>query len=273
MFERFTAPARRVVIVAQEEARRLGHDVIEAEHLLLALLADDDGGAIRVLVASGVEPEPTRAEIESRFGRGAATTVEAHIPFTDRAKRALELSLREALQLGHRHIGTEHVLLGLLRDGRGVGAEVLVDRGLELTEVRARVLDDLVEHPIEPPSEPEVPLSVELAGRPVRTVATTAFAPGPSAEPGRVTPGLLAVVFVLVGAIGAVVERPPTTLARFGLGLLLVGLVAALVSAVVQHAPGPWARRRGRLPRVGFTAAMLAFGVASGLLVLDALLA
>ncbi|MDP9867341.1 ATP-dependent Clp protease ATP-binding subunit ClpC [Streptosporangium brasiliense] len=138
MFERFTDRARRVVVLAQEEARRLGHDHIGTEHILLGLLGED-GAADRALRAVGISREQVRDEIEEIIGRGADAPP-GHIPFTPRAKKVLELSLREALDLHHGHIGTEHILLGLIREGEGVAAQVLTGRGARLEAVRAQVL-------------------------------------------------------------------------------------------------------------------------------------
>jgi Clp amino terminal domain, pathogenicity island component len=138
-FERFTDRARRVVVLAQEEARLLGHDWIGTEHLLLGLLHEGEGVAAEALESLGISLERVRAEVEEIIGEGDAGP-SGHIPFTPRAKKVLELSLREALQLGHHHIGTEHVLLGLIREGEGIAAQVLVKVGAELERVRSAVL-------------------------------------------------------------------------------------------------------------------------------------
>ncbi|HET6954675.1 MAG TPA: Clp protease N-terminal domain-containing protein [Acidimicrobiales bacterium] len=138
MFERFTNRARRVVVLSQEEARRLGHGYIGTEHLLLGLLGVDDGVGARALVASGVDLDGARAQVESIVGRGEAP-VSGHVPFTPRAKRVLELALREALQLGHNYIGTEHVLLGIVREGEGAASRVLAAMGAVPADVDARV--------------------------------------------------------------------------------------------------------------------------------------
>ncbi|MBA2624296.1 MAG: hypothetical protein H0U89_01615 [Acidimicrobiia bacterium] len=141
MFERFTDPARRVVVLAQEEARRLGHDWIGTEHVLLGLLREQGTVAAEVLTAMGVRLDRVRGEVEGIIGRRSGTSPSGHIPFTPRAKKVLELSLREALHLGHNHIGTEHVLLGLLREGEGLANQVLVKLGADLPRVRQAVLD------------------------------------------------------------------------------------------------------------------------------------
>jgi ATP-dependent Clp protease ATP-binding subunit ClpC len=140
MFERFTERARRVVVLAQEEARELDHNYIGTEHLLLGLLREGEGMAARVLDELGISRLAVREQVVKLIGRGRSTP-SGHIPFTPRAKKALELSLREALQLSHNHIGTEHVLLGLIREGEGVAAQVLVELGADLNRVRAKVLE------------------------------------------------------------------------------------------------------------------------------------
>jgi len=140
MFERFTDRARRVVVMAQDEARRLNHDYIGTEHLLLGLLHPEVGGlAGRALVELGVSLEAVREEVLAIIGPGQRTP-SGHIPFTPRAKKVLELSLREALQLGADYIGTEHLLLGLIREGGGVAAQVLAKLGKPLDEVRQTVI-------------------------------------------------------------------------------------------------------------------------------------
>ena len=140
MFERFTDRARRVVVLAQEESRLLKHNYIGTEHLLLGLLHEGEGLAAKALGSLGVYLEQVRGEIGEMIGVGSATPPR-HIPFTPRAKKVLELSLREALQLGHNYIGTEHILLGLLREGEGVAAQVLTKLGLDLAKVRQALLE------------------------------------------------------------------------------------------------------------------------------------
>jgi ATP-dependent Clp protease ATP-binding subunit ClpA len=142
MFERFTDRARRAVVLAQEEARQLDHDYIGTEHILLGLLGERDGIAAQSLRRLGVGLNDVRDEITANVGRGDKSPA-GHIPFTPRAKKVLELSLREALQLGHNYIGTEHILLGLVREGQGMAAHVLVQRGAPLERVRATVTDAL----------------------------------------------------------------------------------------------------------------------------------
>ena len=139
MFERFTDRARRVVVLAQEEARKLEHDYIGTEHLLLALIREGDGVAAKALRALDVDLDTLRREVEALVGRGQQPSP-GHIPFTPRAKKVLELALRESVQLGHDYIGTEHLLLGLLREGEGPAAQVLQQRGIELNTVRQEVI-------------------------------------------------------------------------------------------------------------------------------------
>jgi len=139
MFERFTDRARRVVVLAQEEARLLNHNYIGTEHLLLGLIHEGEGLAAKALESLGVSLDQVRSQVEDMIGVGTATP-QGHIPFTPRAKKVLELSLREALQLGHNYIGTEHILLGLLREGEGVATQVLLKIGLELPKIRQTVL-------------------------------------------------------------------------------------------------------------------------------------
>ena len=124
MFERFTDRARRVVVLAQEEARMLSHNYIGTEHILLGLIHEGEGVAAKALESLGISLEAVRAQVEEIIGQGQQAP-SGHIPFTPRAKKVLELSLREALQLGHNYIGTEHILLGLIREGEGVAAQVL----------------------------------------------------------------------------------------------------------------------------------------------------
>ena len=139
MFERFTDRARRVVVLAQEEARLLNHNYIGTEHILLGLIHEGEGVAAKGLESLGISLEAVRSQVEELIGHGASSP-SGHIPFTPRAKKVLELSLREALQLGHNYIGTEHILLGLIREGEGVAAQVLVKLGADLSRVRQQVI-------------------------------------------------------------------------------------------------------------------------------------
>jgi ATP-dependent Clp protease ATP-binding subunit ClpA len=139
VFERFTDRARRVVVLAQEEARLLNHNDIGTEHILLGLIHEGEGVAARALESLDISLEAVRAEVTEIIGQGQSPPT-GHIPFTPRAKKVLELSLREALELGHDYIGTEHILLGLLREGEGVAAQVLVKLGASLERVRQVVV-------------------------------------------------------------------------------------------------------------------------------------
>jgi len=139
MFERFTDRARRVVVLAQEEARLLNHNYIGTEHILLGLIHEGEGVAAKALESLSISLESVRGQVEEIIGQGGSSP-SGHIPFTPRAKKVLELSLREALQLGHNYIGTEHILLGLIREGEGVAAQVLVKLGADLARVREQVI-------------------------------------------------------------------------------------------------------------------------------------
>jgi ATP-dependent Clp protease ATP-binding subunit ClpC len=140
MFERFTDRARRVVVLAQDEARRLNHNYIGTEHILLGLIHEGEGVAAKALESLGISLNAVRQEVEQIIGRGQQAH-SGHIPFTPRAKKVMELSLRESLQLGHNYIGTEHILLGLIREGDGVAAQVLVKLGADLNRVRQQVIE------------------------------------------------------------------------------------------------------------------------------------
>src|SRR5256886_4595503 len=139
MFERFTDRARRVVVLAQEEARLLNHNYSGTEHILLGLISEGEGVAAKALESLGISLEAVRQQVEEIIGTGSSSP-QGHIPFTPRAKKVLELSLREALQLGHNYIGTEHILLGLIREGEGVAAQVLQKLGADLGRVRQQVI-------------------------------------------------------------------------------------------------------------------------------------
>ena len=140
MFERFTDRARRVVVLAQDEARSLNHNYIGTEHLLLGLITEGEGVAAKALESLDINKDAVRAAVIDIIGEGEKP-VEGHIPFTPRAKRVFELSLREALQLGHNYIGTEHLLLGLLKEGEGVASQVLIKLGADLSKVRQTVIE------------------------------------------------------------------------------------------------------------------------------------
>jgi ATP-dependent Clp protease ATP-binding subunit ClpC len=151
MFERFTNQARRVVVLAQEEARRLLHNYIGTEHILLGLLREDEGAAATALAAADVTLDGARLEVETIIGRGQHEP-SGHIPFTPRAKKVLELSLREAVRLGHDYIDTGHILLGLIREGDGVAVQVVVNLGADPKKISQRVVlelgGDIAEAPV-----------------------------------------------------------------------------------------------------------------------------
>jgi ATP-dependent Clp protease ATP-binding subunit ClpC len=138
MFEKFTDRARRVVVLAQDEARDLNHNYIGTEHLLLGLVSEGEGVAVAALKSLGISLQTIRQQVEDIIGRGQGSQ-SGHIPFTPRAKKVLELSLREALHLGHNYIGTEHILLGLIHEAEGVAAQVLTGLGANLDVVRREV--------------------------------------------------------------------------------------------------------------------------------------
>jgi ATP-dependent Clp protease ATP-binding subunit ClpA len=175
VFERFTDRARQVVVLAHEEARLLKHNYIGTEHILLGLIHEREGVAAKALEQLGISLEAVRTQVEEIIGQGGSSP-SGHIPFTPRAKKVLELSLREALQLGHDHIGTEHLLLGLMSEGEGIAAQVLVRLGAEVDAVRHQVKKLVSGHP----SEPQRPTAVE--GEPTR--------PAPRAEAAQ-TPAML----------------------------------------------------------------------------------
>jgi ATP-dependent Clp protease ATP-binding subunit ClpC len=140
VFERYTDRARRVIVLGQEEARLLNHNYIGTEHLLLGLLKEGEGIGAQALTLHSVDMPALRSAVEEKIGKGTQAP-SGHIPFTPRAKKVMELSLREALQLGHNYIGTEHILLGLIREGEGMAAQVLADRGIKLNDVRKTILN------------------------------------------------------------------------------------------------------------------------------------
>jgi ATP-dependent Clp protease ATP-binding subunit ClpA len=175
MFERFTNRARHVVVLAQEEARRLQHNYIGTEHVLLGLLGEPGGLAFRALERFGMSLEGTREEVKAIVGTGNAT-VSGHIPFTPRAKKTLELALREALQLHHNYIGTEHILLGVIREGDGVGAQLLKQHSTDLALIRMAVTDLLS----------TVPATEATRGRLwLRRRVASVAGPGEAPEPGE----------------------------------------------------------------------------------------
>jgi hypothetical protein len=190
MFERFTDRARRVVVLAQEEARLLNHDYIGTEHILLGLVHEEQGVAARALVGLGISLEAVRTQVEEIIGQGQSPPT-GHIPFTPRAKKVLELSLREALGLSHNYIGTEHILLGLIREGEGVAAQVLVKLGGSLDRVRQQVLQVLATVS-QVPTE-QVPGAQVRLGQ-LRGAGMAMVAGGPGAYQEQEAPELVRVV-------------------------------------------------------------------------------
>jgi hypothetical protein len=186
MFERFTDRARRVVVLAQEEARLINHNYIGTEHILLGLIHEGEGVAAEALESLGISLEAVRTQVVKIIGEGQSKPT-GHIPFTPRAKTVLELSLREALQLGHNYIGTEHILLGLIREGEGVAAQILVKLGADRSRVRQQVIQLLSAYG---GSAPE-PSTAARFGRPV--TAGMALSPGTLGATGEV-PSLLHVI-------------------------------------------------------------------------------
>jgi ATP-dependent Clp protease ATP-binding subunit ClpC len=158
MFERFTERSRRVVVLAQEESRMLDHNYIGTEHLLLGLIHERDGIAAQAIESTGLTLAAARSEVEAMIGRGVSTPA-GHIPFTPRAKKVLELALREALALKKTYIGPEHILLGLIREGDGVGAQILERLAAPLPVLRAQVLELAADEPTaaDEPLGPEWP--------------------------------------------------------------------------------------------------------------------
>jgi ATP-dependent Clp protease ATP-binding subunit ClpC len=172
VFERFTERARQVVVLAQDEARTLKHDYIGTEHLLLGLLREEEGLAARVLGALGITQEAARAQVAGIVGTGTEIKT-GQVPFTRRAKEVLELALREALSLGHNYIGTEHILLGMVRENGGVGAQVLGDLGADADRVRAEVLTELSPGPAAGRHRSaQLVIACPNCGTPIETITT-----------------------------------------------------------------------------------------------------
>ncbi|MDP3789706.1 MAG: Clp protease N-terminal domain-containing protein, partial [Candidatus Omnitrophota bacterium] len=140
MFNRFTERARKVILLAKEEAKRFNHDYIGTEHILLGLVREGEGVAAAVLENLGLSSEKIRTEVEKLVQTGPSTIISGDIPFTPKAKKVMELAMDEAVSLGHNYVGTEHLLLGLLREGEGVASQVLINLGLDLNKVRNEVM-------------------------------------------------------------------------------------------------------------------------------------
>ena len=219
MFERFTDRARRVVVLAQEEARLLNHNYIGTEHILLGLIHEGEGVAAKALESLGISLDGVRAQVEAIIGQGGIAP-SGHVPFTPRAKKVLELSLREALQLGHNYIGTEHILLGLIREGEGVAAIVLGKLGAVLPVVRETVMQLLAGYtptPAAPPDQPtpDTPASAraatearKLAGR--QPVGTQHMLRAMVADPDSLAAKALAQLGISAAAVEAALAMQDT---------------------------------------------------------------
>jgi ATP-dependent Clp protease ATP-binding subunit ClpC len=192
VFERFTERARQVVVLGQDEARALGHNYIGTEHILLGLLREEEGLAARVLESLDITVEEVRAQVARIVGQGDEEIVTGQIPFTPRAKKVLELALREALSLGHNYIGTEHILLGVVRENQGVAARILLGFDADAEKIRNEIMRTL--------SGPGVP--GQMHGVPV---------PGPAAQSGWTSYGPLA-------------RRTPSLLLGWALGTFSLGV-------------------------------------------------
>jgi hypothetical protein len=223
MFERFTDRARRVLVLAQDEARRLNHNFIGTEHILLGLVREGDGVAAKTLGSLGIRLEAVREKVEETIGP-AGTSTTGSPPFTPRAKKVLELSLREALQLGHNYIGTEHILLGLVREAEGVAAQVLVSLGADLANVRQQVLDLLDGNPAhstahEARAAPSGPVRPRC-GRCGASVSESArygrIEARPGGEDAGEGQGPLSVTVIYCGHCGTVLGPPLEAGAAFG---------------------------------------------------------
>ena len=195
MFERFTDRARRVLVLAQEEARLLNHGFIGTEHILLGLIHEGEGVAAQALAALEISLDAVRDAVERTIG-ASGTVPEGSPPFTPRAKKVLELSLREALQLGHNYIGTEHILLGLVREGEGVAAQVLVGLGADLARVRQTVVTFLAGYSGAPEEQTDAPTARVVSG----ILVTCSFCGRSSPEGGRIVAGRLG-AFICEGCI------------------------------------------------------------------------
>jgi hypothetical protein len=244
VFERFTDRARRVVVLAQEEARLLNHNYIGTEHLLLGLIHEGEGVAAQVLTGMDVSLDTVRRKVEEIIGFGSRAP-SGHIPFTPRSKKVLEMSLREALQLGHNYIGTEHILLGLLREGEGVAAQVLTKLGCDLSGVRQTVVQLLSGHPEQAEAitrsvsgelPPEPDSSISAAPRSGIEPARCGFCGIPSPECGPLFTGVSA---ALICSACARVAAGPSV--RFPAGRMTAPPVRESldVKAARYHVMGP----------------------------------
>ena len=273
MFERFTDRARRVVVLAQEEARLLNHNYIGTEHILLGLVHEGEGVAARALTSLDISLEAVRAQVNAIIGRGGQAP-SGHIPFTPRAKKVLELSLRESMQLGHNYIGTEHVLLGLIREGEGVAAQVLVNLGADLSVVRQRVVKLLsgVGQEAVPPESRRPPVLVQASPLPAAYARNCSFCGRDEWDVERFVEGASAIICdVCIAAANSALDSwtgeeraVPLPPRGFGdpppeteqLTEIQAGLLAGLDGDVEHIEDGPRLaplRGRARAARPGFT--------------------
>jgi hypothetical protein len=184
MFERFTERARQVVVLAQDEARHFGHTYIGTEHLVLGLLREEEGLAARVLTGFDLSVDGVRSYIQRVVGHGEGTTV-GQIPFTPRAKKVLDLALRDALSLGHNYIGTEHILLGLVRENEGVGSRILLDFGTDAEKIRNEIIRVLSgPRGVASKVTPLVTVPIEVGSTPERLVVRIGADPADSRANG-----------------------------------------------------------------------------------------
>jgi ATP-dependent Clp protease ATP-binding subunit ClpA len=223
VFDRFTQRARRVIILAQEEAKRLDHSALGAEHILLGIIREGEGIASKVLESLTISPERVRAEIEGAIGRGERALHE-EVAFTPRAKKVLELALDEARRLGHNYIGTEHLLLGIVRLGEGEAARGLIDLGANASAVRSQVIRIVSKkNEVWPPARVARPWWAAARGR---------TAPLPDLAGRRMTPGAR---LAILSAQGEAAERKD---AAIGTGHVMLGLIRHASNSLTQLLAG-----------------------------------
>jgi len=228
MFERFTEKARKVVVKAQDEARYLKQNYIGTEHLLLGIIDENDGIASKVLIEMGITLEEVRAAVKTVITEGSSESYE-HIPFTPRAKKVLELSLREALQMGHNYIGTEHILLGLLREGEGVAARVLNSLGITLENVKETVKEVLKKYPVY--STADAASSAKSIKKPLKTLSQYGKDLTQMAQDGKLDPviGRKKEIERLMQILSRRTKNNPILIGESGVGK------TAIVEGFVQH--------------------------------------
>src|SRR5665811_2242482 len=228
MFERFTEKARKVVVKAQDEARYLKQNYIGTEHLLLGIIDENDGIASKALIEMGITLEEIRLAVKSVITEGSSESYE-HIPFTPRAKKVLELSLREALQMGHNYIGTEHILLGLLREGEGVAARVLNSLGITLENVKETVKEVLKKYPVY--STADSTSSAKSAKKPLKILSQYGKDLTSMAQEGKLDPviGRKKEIERLMQILSRRTKNNPILIGESGVGK------TAIVEGLVQH--------------------------------------